>query len=157
MKDSELTYDQEHLLDPDLHPFELDERLKNDCRYLGQFELCQLLLMNDASYPWFILVPQRSDVSEIFHLSEQDQQQLLRESTFLAQNLDDIFGADKMNVAALGNVVSQLHVHHVVRFKSDKAWPKPVWGFADAQPYTEQQFETLFSKVESMLEDWVKF
>lgn len=157
MNDSDLTYDQAHQLDPEMHPFSLDERLQSDCHYLGRLELCQLLLMNDCNYPWFILVPRRSDVSEIFHLSTADQQQLLKESSYLAENLNDIFNADKMNIAALGNVVPQLHVHHVVRFESDLAWPKPVWGANPAKPYSEQQLAALMGHIEPMLEGWVQF
>lgn len=157
MTPSELAFDQEHQLDPDMHPFQLDPRLKGDCFHLGKLQLCDLLLMNDANYPWFILVPRRSGVSEIYHLSEADQYQLTRESSFLAQNLSDIFAADKMNVAALGNVVSQLHVHHVVRFQTDSAWPKPVWGVHPAMPYSDQQIVELKSRIQAMLEDWVQF
>lgn len=157
MSDLDLTYDQEHQMDPELHPFQLDSRLEEDCIFLGRFALCDLLLMNDSNFPWFILVPRRSDVSEIFHLSEQDQYQLQRESSFLSQHLNDIYAAKKMNVAALGNVVSQLHVHHVVRFDSDLAWPKPVWGAVVARPYTSQEIDELTLRIEPMLEDWVQF
>lgn len=157
MKDSELIYDQEHELDPSMHPFKLDERLQSDCHYLGRLELCQLLLMNDCNYPWFILVPQRSDVRETFHLSGKDQQLLLKESNYLAENLNDIFNADKMNIAALGNIVPQLHVHHIVRFESDLVWPKPVWGVNPARPYSELQLATLMSRIEPILEGWSQF
>jgi diadenosine tetraphosphate (Ap4A) HIT family hydrolase len=118
--------------------FELDPRLRADCLPLGRFPLSQLLLMNDANYRWLILVPERADVSELYQLSEQDQQQLMRESCYLARQLAHGFRADKMNVAALGNVVSQLHVHHIVRYRGDPAWPAPVWGKVPARPYTEE-------------------
>ncbi len=106
----------------------LHAQLKQDCHVLGRFPLSLLLLLDDAQYPWFILVPQRRDVCEIHHLCEADQQQLLRESVILAQAMERAFTADKMNVAALGNVVPQLHVHHIARFRDDPAWPAPVWG-----------------------------
>ena len=107
----------------DLHP-----QLLEDCLVLGSFPLCRLLLMKDANYPWFILVPDRDDLSEIHHLSKEDQLQLIRESAFLSEVLEETFRADKINIAALGNMVPQLHVHHVVRYKDDMAWPSPVWG-----------------------------
>lgn len=108
--------------------FTLDSRLQQDCLLVGDFPLCRLLLMNDASYPWFILVPRREEVSEIFQLDGADQRQLWQETSLLAETLKDTFAADKMNVATLGNVVSQLHMHVIVRRRDDAAWPAPVWG-----------------------------
>ena len=115
--------------------FTLHPQLQADCIPLGRFPLCQLLLLNDANYPWFILVPEREDISEIYQLAAEDQQQLLRESSHLAQQLADHFKADKMNIAALGNVVPQLHLHHIVRYRHDPAWPAPIWGKVPPQPY----------------------
>lgn len=117
--------------------FQLHAQLAKDCFQLGSFPLCRLLLLNDSNYPWFILVPQREQVREIYELSESDQRQLLRESSHLARVLAEVFAADKMNVAALGNVVPQLHIHHIVRYQGDAAWPAPVWGKVSAQPYTD--------------------
>jgi len=116
---------------------ELHPRLKEDCFVLGRFALCHVLLMNDANYPWFILVPDRVGIQEIHELSESDQIQLVRESSYLSRELAALFGADKMNVAVLGNVVPQLHVHHIVRYRTDRAWPGPVWGKYAAGPYAE--------------------
>ena len=93
--------------------FALDSRLQQDCLLVGDFALSRLLLMNDAHYPWFILVPRREEVSELFQLDAADQRQLWQETTLLAETLKDTFAADKMNVATLGNVVSQLHMHAV--------------------------------------------
>lgn len=121
-----------------LHP-----QLQQDCFILGRFKLSLLLLMNDKQFPWFILVPQRETISEIHHLSEQDQQQLMRESSMLAQAIESHFNADKINIAALGNMVPQLHVHHIARFTSDPVWPKPVWGILSAKSYEEQQVTIL--------------
>lgn len=118
--------------------FKLHPRLEEDTFVVGDFPLCQLLLLNDASYPWFILVPRRAGVREIFELAYHDQQQLLIESSRLSQVLNTIFQADKLNVAALGNMVPQLHIHHIVRYQTDQAWPNPVWGMFPAQPYTER-------------------
>ncbi|MBE0575858.1 MAG: HIT domain-containing protein [Desulfuromonadales bacterium] len=118
--------------------FELHPRLAEDTLAVGDFPLCRLLLMNDASYPWFILVPRRAEIREIFELARHDQQQLLDESSQLSQVLNKVFHADKLNIAALGNMVPQLHIHHIVRYQTDQAWPNPVWGLFPAQPYTER-------------------
>lgn len=131
--------------------FRLHPRLQRDCIDLGAFRLCRVLLMNDAHYPWFILVPQREGIKEIFELSEADQVQLLRESSFLARNLAEIFRADKMNIAALGNLVPQLHVHHVVRYIGDPAWPAPVWGRLSADPYTDDGLGAVRANVAGLL------
>ena len=137
--------------------FTLDQRLQQDTLLLGDFPLCRLLLMNDANYPWFILVPRRDEVSELFQLDAQEQQQLWRESTELAEVLKDTFKADKMNVATLGNVVSQLHMHVIVRRKDDPAWPAPVWGKHPAKPYSNEQVVALRSKLRMALDDDFKF
>ena len=102
--------------------------------------------MRDANYPWFILMPDREGVSEIYQLSEVDQQQLLKESSCLAEFLMQIFNGDKLNVAAIGNIVPQLHLHHVVRYYSDPAWPSPVWGKLPARAYTDTELENSIIK-----------
>lgn len=117
--------------------FTLHPRLASDCFVIGELELSTLLLMNDAQYPWCILVPRRTDVREIHELSDADQVQLLRESSLLGRALMRAFGGSKLNVAALGNVVPQLHLHHIVRFEHDPAWPAPVWGRHPPRPYDE--------------------
>jgi diadenosine tetraphosphate (Ap4A) HIT family hydrolase len=118
---------------------ELHPQLAHDCVLVGRFALCRLLLMRDANYPWTILVPDRQGVTEIYQLSEVDQQQLLRESSALSRVLVGLFRADKLNIAALGNLVPQLHVHHVVRYRNDPAWPAPVWGRVPPKPYQEEE------------------
>ena len=137
--------------------FVLDERLQQDTVTLGDFPLCRLLLMNDASYPWFILVPRREEVSELFQLNTADQQLLWREATALAEILKDTFGADKMNVATLGNVVSQLHVHVIARRRDDAAWPTPVWGFQSTKPYSEAQLTGIRQKLKLVLANGFQF
>jgi diadenosine tetraphosphate (Ap4A) HIT family hydrolase len=117
--------------------FDLHPRLAADTLLLGDLPLCRLLLMNDAQYPWCILVPRREGVREIHELAEADQQQLLRESGVLARALLGAAGGGKLNVAALGNLVPQLHLHHVVRHAGDPAWPRPVWGVYPPRPYAE--------------------
>lgn len=129
-----------------LHP-----QLARDCLVLGRFPLSILLLMNDANYPWFILVPDRPTVSEIFQLSELDQQQLIRESSYLSQQLQGVFKADKLNIAALGNIVPQLHLHHIVRYRDDPAWPAPIWGAHPPQAYSAQALQDLIAKLRTAL------
>ncbi|HUS25384.1 MAG TPA: HIT family protein [Candidatus Binatia bacterium] len=118
--------------------FELHPQLAADTLPVGDAPLCRVLLMNDARWPWCILVPRRAGVREIYELSDADQQQLLRESSRMGRALMQRFDGEKLNVAALGNVVPQLHVHHVVRHAADPAWPAPVWGRPPAQPYEER-------------------
>ena len=131
--------------------FVLHQQLQNDCDLVGHFPLCCLLLMQDAHYPWFILVPRRQDVSEIYQLSTQDQQQLSRESSYLAKVLMETYEGDKMNIAALGNVVPQLHIHHIIRYKNDIAWPSPVWGKTQAKPYTAKELAERLDKLKENL------
>ena len=122
---------------------ELHPQLKKDCIPLGEFTLCSLLLLNDANYPWFILLPNRAGITEMHQLSEVDQQQLMTESMFFSQCLEQVFQADKLNIAALGNVVPQLHIHHIARFTTDACWPAPVWGAVSATPYNEDRLKII--------------
>lgn len=94
--------------------------------------------MNESRYPWFILVPERENIVEIHQLTDEDQVQLIRESSHFAGVLAELFRADKMNIAAIGNLVPQLHLHHVVRYRNDPAWPGPIWGRFDPKPYDER-------------------
>lgn len=126
---------------------EIHNQLRSDCIVLGRLQLCHLLLMNDAQYPWLILVPDREGITEIFQLSVEDQQQLIMESSFIGQQMMALFGGDKLNVAALGNVVPQLHIHHIVRYRNDAAWPAPVWGKQAPQPYTETDRAEVIRKI----------
>ncbi len=134
-------------------PFQLHPQLAKDCYYLGDFPLSALLLSKDANYPWYILVPKRAGISEAFQLSFEEQQQLHQESILLSHTLNEAFAADKMNIAALGNLVPQLHVHHIVRYTKDIAWPNPVWGFTKAQAYTQQSFSNTRKKTIRALSD----
>ncbi|MFA5630701.1 MAG: HIT domain-containing protein [Porticoccaceae bacterium] len=128
--------------------FELDATLARDSLVLGSFPLCLLLSSRDGNYPWFILVPRRASIREVFELSALDQQQLLRESVTLSRALQQAYGGDKLNVAALGNMVPQLHVHHIVRYREDPAWPKPVWGAVPAREVAE---DVLWARAEALL------
>ena len=134
-----------------LHP-----QLEKDCIFLGEFHLCALLLLNDANYPWFILLPKREDATEIYKLNPPDQLQLLEESTFFSHCLDDLFQPDKLNIAALGNIVPQLHIHHIARFKTDASWPAPVWGAVQATPYTSEQIRQLSKRLFDWFESHTK-
>ncbi len=135
--------------------FTLHSQLEQDTIKVGQFDLCEVLLMNDVRYPWVILVPKRENKSEIYQLTESEQQQLLVESSFLCQTMSKLFSADKMNIAALGNMVEQLHVHHVARFKTDAAWPKPVWGLGQAESYSEIAKKAMLSQLTQALSDYL--
>ncbi|MGB1092942.1 MAG: HIT domain-containing protein [Oceanobacter sp.] len=132
--------------------FSLDERLQADTVFVGRLPLSQVLLMNDSRYAWVILVPVRQDAREFYHLSEADQTQLMAESSWVAEKLADQYSADSMNVAALGNVVPQLHLHHVVRNEGDPAWPGPVWGHSPAVPYDVDALETRVHELKSLFE-----
>jgi len=121
----------------------LDERLAQDSQLVAKLPLCQLRLMNDARFPWLLLIPRREGASEIFDLNEVDQQRLWHEASVVGQMLKTLTQADKINVASLGNVVAQLHVHVVARRHDDAAWPGPVWGHGEGQPYAPDRLEDM--------------
>lgn len=115
--------------------FVLHQQLAADCLLVADLPLCRLLMMNESRYPWFILVPRRAELREMHHLDPADQQQLWAESIWLSETIEAEFHPDKLNVAALGNMVPQLHLHHIARFQDDAAWPAPVWGKFVPEPY----------------------
>lgn len=123
--------------------FQLDPRLQNDCVVLGDFPLSRLLLLNDATYPWFVLVPRCENVEEIYQLDDEQQRKLWQESVILSRWMSKSYQFDKLNLAALGNVVRQLHLHHVARRTTDPTWPGPVWGQHPPQPYTADEIEKI--------------
>ena len=131
--------------------FELHPRLAEDSVVIGEFTLSLLLISKDANYPWCILVPKREDVFEIHHLDEADQLQLMRESCRLSEVMTSLFDAHKMNVAALGNVVRQLHVHHIARFTDDAAWPQPIWGKVPFKAYEAEALAALVKSLQNAL------
>ncbi len=124
-----------------MHSFELASRLQADCEFVLDWPLCRVLLMRDARYPWFILVPRREGLRELCELASAEEQQYLLESRQLSAVLLKEFQADKLNIAALGNVEPQLHIHHIARYTSDPAWPAPVWGALPAEPYPSDQLQ----------------
>lgn len=131
--------------------FELHSRLAADCAVVGRFPLSLLLISKDANYPWYILVPQREDISEIYQLSLDDRTRLLNESCILAESIADLHAPDKLNIATIGNMVPQLHMHHVARFKSDAAWPGPVWGKVPALAYKPDELQHRILRMREVL------
>lgn len=117
--------------------FKLHSQLAKDTFLVGEFPLSTCRLMNDCRFPWLILIPRVAGIKELYELTTTDQAQFLRESSWLSSQLAKTFQADKMNIAALGNQVPQLHFHHIVRYQNDVAWPNPVWG-SPAIPYTQE-------------------
>jgi len=130
----------------------LDERLAQDSYPVTELPLCQLRLMDDARYPWLMLIPRRRGVSEVFELDEADQQQLWREASRVGQAFKAFLGADKLNVASLGNVVPQLHVHLVLRRQDDEAWPGPVWGQGEPRRYDLDELAAMRDRVLALVE-----
>ena len=121
------------------HPFVLDPRLAAESTPLGELALCQVLLMDDARFPWVLLVPKRAGLVEIIDLGAGDLQRLMEEIATASGVLEAATSPYKLNVAALGNVVRQLHVHIIARFENDAAWPSPVWGKGERVPYQPVQ------------------
>ena len=115
--------------------FALDPRLAAESHVVGDLELARLLLMDDARFPWLVLVPRRAGLRELIELARAEQQILLDEINRCALVLHALEKPDKLNIAALGNVVAQLHVHVIARRIRDAAWPRPVWGVGERIPY----------------------
>ena len=118
--------------------FDLDANIARDSVRLGRLPLSDVRLLRDARYPWVLLVPERASVREIHELSPEDRAQLIEESSAIARAMQEALSADKMNVAALGNMVPQLHLHHVARFEGDDAWPGAIWGAHPALAYSAE-------------------
>jgi diadenosine tetraphosphate (Ap4A) HIT family hydrolase len=131
--------------------FVLDDRLERDTLPVGDLALSRLLLMNDATYPWVILVPRVAGAAEIIDLSPSDRARLLDEIVAVSTALRDETEPVKLNVAALGNMVRQLHVHIVARFEADPAWPGPVWGKVPPVPYRPEAADALVSRLRDRL------
>jgi len=130
-------------------PFELDPRLVRDTVFVIDLVLCRVLLMNDRRYPWLILVPRRTGVVELTELAANDCQQLWQESLQAARLLKDEYPQGKLNMGSLGNVVSQLHLHLLMRQPEDPAWPGPVWGHSAAEPYAEGEVRSRVQQLRS--------
>ena len=129
----------------------LDPQLDNDTYEIGRLGLARVLLMNDARFPWLILVPERPGLAEVIDLPSEERALLWREVEQASEALRDIYSPDKLNVAALGNMVRQLHVHVIARFASDPAWPKPVWGSGQPIAYEAHQMGIIGGKLAKAL------
>lgn len=128
-----------------VHGWHLHPQLADDTHPLAQFALCEVRLMDDANHPWLILVPRVENAVEVIDLDAAQQAQLMQEIDRASRALQAAVKPHKLNVAALGNLVPQLHIHVIARFHDDIAWPRPVWGMATAQPYSP---ELLIARVE---------
>ncbi|ASK54846.1 HIT domain-containing protein [Vibrio cholerae] len=137
--------------------FELHPQLQKDTDVIGHFPLCVALLHKDSAVPWVILVPQRADLRELHHLPMDEQQQFLVESQLVCQTLETLFSPDKLNLGALGNMVPQLHIHHIARFTHDMAWPGPVWGRTQGVFRTQQEQAALLTQLRDALAKHVLF
>ncbi len=134
-----------------MQPFTLDSRLEADTFVIGQLGLSQILLMDDARFPWLILVPAKPDLAEIIDLSEAERIILMQEIAVASEALKSLFNPDKLNIGALGNHVRQLHIHVIARFVSDEAWPNPVWGKGERQPYPPHMAGSLIDRIAKAL------
>jgi diadenosine tetraphosphate (Ap4A) HIT family hydrolase len=131
--------------------FELDPRLAGDTVHVADLVLCRVLLMNDARFPWLVLVPRQRGLVEIADLSPADQATLWNEVNRASSALRTVGSCDKLNIGVLGNIVHQLHVHVVARQVGDSAWPGPVWGSGKAIPYAAEQTGALSEALRSAL------
>lgn len=131
--------------------FSLDPRLESTSFPVADWPLCHVRLCDDARWPWLLLIPRREGVVELFDLTAEDRAVLIEEATLAATVVRDLIGADKTNVATLGNQVPQLHVHAIGRLKTDPAWPGPVWGVGQAVPYDATDRAALIGRIRSMV------
>jgi len=132
--------------------FVLDARLEADCEWVADMGLCKLLMMNNKSVPWFILVPRIASATELTHLPMAQQLQVLQEMNEVAAMVTQLYTPHKLNIGALGNVVSQLHIHVIGRFTHDPAWPGPVWGQLAPNAYSDEQLAKHLDAVRGVLE-----
>lgn len=131
--------------------FKIDPRLEAEGEVIAQLQISKLILVNDASFPWVMLVPMIEDVSEIIDLNEDDQAELFGEINFVSHMMKEVFEADKLNIAAIGNKVSQLHIHVIARFEDDDAWPELPFG-RQKKPYTAKEYDALKKLLISIVE-----
>ena len=127
--------------------------LKKDTVLIKNLELCQLLLMNNAFYPWLILVPKKADLVEIIDLNQADQILLIKEIDLISKIVQKVFNADKLNIAALGNMVEQLHIHIIARYKNDRTFPKSVWVDSESKAYNEMEISDIIEKISSAIKE----
>ena len=132
--------------------FMLHQRLQEDTIGIVRLELSRVLLMNDTSFPWLILVPERENVREIHELGAADRTVLIEEIAAASEIIQLLYSPDKLNTGALGNLVPQLHIHVIGRFRTDRAWPGPVWGTGPAQPYSEEELDIVSGRFRKAFE-----
>ncbi|MCR9214558.1 MAG: HIT domain-containing protein [Proteobacteria bacterium] len=132
--------------------FTLHPQLAADTETIATLALSRILLMNDSRYPWLILVPELPDLRDLHDLEDEDYNIVASEIRNVSTRLASHFSADKMNVAALGNMVPQLHIHIIARFASDAAWPKPVWGVGNAESYTPEALSERKQQLTALLD-----
>ena len=131
--------------------FTLHPRLAADTIEIGDLPICKVLLMNDQQFPWLILVPRRASITELYQLESNDLLKTQEESLLISQLIMQHFNGEKLNTGAIGNLVPQLHLHHIVRFHSDPIWPKPVWGNIEASPYNAAQIKGLKNNLQHLI------
>ncbi|MCE3255626.1 MAG: hypothetical protein K0R25_1120 [Rickettsiaceae bacterium] len=131
--------------------FELHPQLKKDTIFVKDLKLCQLLLMNNSLYKWFILVPKKPDLVEIIDLSDDEQMLLMKEIAHISKIIKQEFQPDKLNIAALGNMVPQLHIHIIARFKNDKTFPKPVWVSSESCEYEGEEIKKIIESISNII------
>lgn len=131
--------------------FHLDERLKGDTYTVQDLPLCRLLLMDDRRFPWLVLVPRRDALRDLHDVAKADKGAFFGEIDLASTALKKVARAEKMNVAALGNMVPQLHVHVIARFKRDACWPRPVWGEGTPVPYAPAEAGKLIDRLKKAL------
>lgn len=127
--------------------FKLHPDLIRDGIHMGDFTLCRVLLINDAAYPWFVLVPRRESLRDPIDMTDADHALLWEESRVFSNAIMTIFSGEKLNVAALGNMTPQLHIHHIVRYAADPAWPGPIWGKQPMTPYSGADAQNILEKL----------
>lgn len=132
--------------------FKLHSQLENDTKLVAKLALCDVLLMNDTRWPWLILVPRIHGAEEIHHLTIDDQHEMLAEINEVALALEAITACEKVNIAAIGNIVRQLHIHIIARNQNDPNWPKPVWGFESSIAYDDEEADKLIKNLQQRLD-----
>lgn len=134
--------------------FHIDQRIASTTSTLADWPLSRVLLKNEQDYPWFILVPRRPDIQEIFQLNESDQRVLMQEINHLSLIINDYYKPDKLNIGSLGNIVPQLHMHLIARTKQDKLWPQGIWQAAfSSNPYTEREFDRVSREFKNLIDE----
>lgn len=131
--------------------FTLNDRLKTDTLEVARLKLSRVLLMNDRALPWLILVPERDNITEWHDLLYEDRMTLMEEIVLISSVIQKLYKPDKINIGSLGNIVSQLHIHIIGRFKSDRAWPGPLWGTVPITPYADNECRAVCEKIRAAL------